>query len=242
MYPSSSLREAFPFIKWVAHEEIIPDLDNLPVFNSHAIEASLNRIPGRSEYFIYFNDDVFLSSPYYQSDFYDNARRSISYCEQYGMVSECLNGILEKVPNYLQASLNSHNLMRSLYQGQSFTRLHKHVPHALIKSILYDIEKDFHEAVSITCSAKLLSPRDINIVSFLYHHYSFMKRASVACDARAIIVRPSNIDRFLLDGPESYKFVCFNDGGVSSADDHYKAKPLSYISRRFPASISIRRF
>ncbi|MGH8881424.1 MAG: stealth family protein, partial [Stackebrandtia sp.] len=47
-------------VRVVSHREIFPDPSVLPTFNSHAIEANLHRIPGLSENFLYFNDDVFL--------------------------------------------------------------------------------------------------------------------------------------------------------------------------------------
>lgn len=51
-----------PRINLVPHADIIPPA-NLPTFNSHAIEAHLVLIPGLSEKFVYFNDDMFLVSP-----------------------------------------------------------------------------------------------------------------------------------------------------------------------------------
>jgi hypothetical protein len=56
-------------IKVVSHEEIFPNRSHLPVFSSPAIEAHLHRIPGLSNKFIYFNDDVFLGAPTSPEDF-----------------------------------------------------------------------------------------------------------------------------------------------------------------------------
>ena len=47
-------------VQVVTHEEIFTDRDALSVFNSHAIETQLHHIPGLSERYLYFNDDVFL--------------------------------------------------------------------------------------------------------------------------------------------------------------------------------------
>lgn len=47
-------------IEIIDHKDIIPD-QYLPTFNSHVIEAHLHLIPGLSENFIYFNDDVFVA-------------------------------------------------------------------------------------------------------------------------------------------------------------------------------------
>lgn len=44
----------------------------LPVFNSQSIEAMLARIPGLSEFFLYFNDDFFVAREMYKEDFFSN--------------------------------------------------------------------------------------------------------------------------------------------------------------------------
>jgi len=45
---------------WNCLQEIFPRKDDLPTFNSAAIECHLHRIPGLSENFLYFNDDFLL--------------------------------------------------------------------------------------------------------------------------------------------------------------------------------------
>ncbi len=46
--------------------------DALPSFNSLSIETMLWRIPGLAERFLYFNDDVFLTAPVNQEDFFSD--------------------------------------------------------------------------------------------------------------------------------------------------------------------------
>lgn len=43
----------------VKHTDFIPE-EYLPTFSSHAIEMNIHRIPGLSEEFVYFNDDMFI--------------------------------------------------------------------------------------------------------------------------------------------------------------------------------------
>jgi hypothetical protein len=58
-------------ISIVDHREIFAGYETmLPTFNSLSIETFLWRIPGLSEHFIYFNDDVFLTSPVELADFF----------------------------------------------------------------------------------------------------------------------------------------------------------------------------
>ncbi len=58
-------------ISIVDHEEIFAGQgDALPTFNSLSIETLLWRIPGLAEHFLYFNDDVFLTAPVTEEDFF----------------------------------------------------------------------------------------------------------------------------------------------------------------------------
>ncbi len=48
-----------PKLNIVKHTDFIP-AEYLPTFSSHAIELNIHRIPGLSEKFVYFNDDMFI--------------------------------------------------------------------------------------------------------------------------------------------------------------------------------------
>ena len=55
----------------VDHTEIFGDKNSiLPVFNSRSIETKIHNIPGLSEHFIYFNDDMIILRPVSKSDFF----------------------------------------------------------------------------------------------------------------------------------------------------------------------------
>lgn len=48
----------------ITHKSIFRDtLEDLPVFNSNAIECQIHNIPNLSEHFIYFNDDCIVQTP-----------------------------------------------------------------------------------------------------------------------------------------------------------------------------------
>lgn len=52
------------FLQLVSHDAIFEGLDAArPTFNPRSIEASLWRIPGLAEQFVYSNDDMFLNAP-----------------------------------------------------------------------------------------------------------------------------------------------------------------------------------
>ena len=60
--------------KWtVCFQELFPNKSDLPTFSSPAIEAHLHRIPGLSDKFLYFNDDVMFGSEVWPDDFFTYA-------------------------------------------------------------------------------------------------------------------------------------------------------------------------
>ena len=65
------LNQDCPKLKIVRHEDFIPR-EFLPTFNCNTIELNLFRIPGLSEHFVYFNDDILLARPTSPEDFFIN--------------------------------------------------------------------------------------------------------------------------------------------------------------------------
>lgn len=64
-------------VKIVTHAEFIP-AQLLPTFSSNVIEMWLHAIPGLSEQFLYFNDDVFLLNRCTEGDFFVNGKPRLS--------------------------------------------------------------------------------------------------------------------------------------------------------------------
>ncbi len=64
----------------VDHREIFRGYESfLPTFNSLSIETMLWRIPGLSERFVYFNDDVLLIAPVTPEDWFDEQGRPVVF-------------------------------------------------------------------------------------------------------------------------------------------------------------------
>ena len=63
------LNTEHPKLHIVKHEDFIPS-EFLPTFNSHTIEWNFHRIPGLSERFVYFNDDMFLLNQIHPENFF----------------------------------------------------------------------------------------------------------------------------------------------------------------------------
>eukprot|EP00981_Chlorochromonas_danica_P004547 scaffold912_cov187-Ochromonas_danica.AAC.25 len=121
----------------VSHETIFRNTSHLPVFSSPAIEANLHNIPGLSDYFIYFNDDVFLGAPALPEDFI-----SLSGLQRFIMaweVPKCApgcsdtwigDGYCDKACNVSECNwdypdcINGSNVMSSSYGSSSSSGSH----------------------------------------------------------------------------------------------------------------------
>ena len=115
----------------------------LPTFNSLAITSVLWHIPGISERFILFNDDVMLQRPVSPEDFYrDNkivlyGRRWISVHEtRVTLVLQTLMRRLVGKKALLSFKKFMYNAAR-VTQSPRFVRL-DHTPHAFFKSVFSD--------------------------------------------------------------------------------------------------------
>ena len=60
-----------PKLNIVKHTDFIPP-SYLPTFNSRSIELNIHRIPGLSDHFVYFNDDIFFLKPALPEHFFRN--------------------------------------------------------------------------------------------------------------------------------------------------------------------------
>lgn len=156
-------------VRIVDHREIFPDPSVLPVFNSHAIESCLHRIPGLSERFIYFNDDVFLGRPSSPSDFFSPGGRVMTYLS--GHLSFNKEWIANGTLPTDAAFRNTCRIVESRF-GVTPVAKAQHTPHPMMKSVLEMIEAEHPEGLSNTRSARLRSDTDMNVTGNLAYYYS----------------------------------------------------------------------
>lgn len=87
------LDKSNPRLRLVSHKDYIPG-EYLPVFNSSLIELYLDRIPGLSEHFVYFNDDFYITSPVPQERFFQGGLpcdiAAFRFNSGFGLWSKCL--------------------------------------------------------------------------------------------------------------------------------------------------------
>lgn len=109
---------------------------HLPVFNSHAIEAHLHRIPGLADHFLYFCDDMFLGAPVVREDFFPAWNRSVHIPG--GVLprhDRQFNGTAEQQPGWFTARCNNSRVLDKEF-GSSERQACAHQVRPLLKWIM----------------------------------------------------------------------------------------------------------
>lgn len=156
-----------PMVSIVDHKDIFLNPENLPTFNSQAIESNIHRIQGLSEYFLYSNDDMFFGRPVEAHDFYTEDKKvKILYAKTMspsGLSSGHLNACC-------QAAINTNDLLDRNYKRER-RHFFAHAPVPLIKSYFYETEETFPLAFKSTSSHRFRSPLDYTITNGLLHYH-----------------------------------------------------------------------
>ena len=170
-----------PRLRLVSHEELFPDASHLPSFSSRAIECHLHRIPGLSERFLYFNDDVLLARSTTAADFFDDEGRSLVYLDPRLVVWD------ESSPHYDRpvntAARNSSRLLEAALGHRIEERL-DHVPYALQKSVLEEVWERFPEELERLSASPFRHPDTVTLTYSLAPHYAIQTGRAVAVHAR----------------------------------------------------------
>jgi hypothetical protein len=165
----SWLNTAHPNVKVVSHKEIFADPSVLPVYNSHAIESQLHHIDGLAEHFVYFNDDMFIGRPLAPQAFFLANGLAKFFLSQ----SRVPIGPISPDDTPVDAALKNNRRLLAERFGATITQVFQHVPYALRRSVLHDVEEAFPAEYTATMAARFRGLTDLSPVSNLHHYYAF---------------------------------------------------------------------
>lgn len=216
----SDLQPAFrEKISLVGHREIFAGYEALlPTFNSLSIETFLWRIPGLSEHFIYFNDDVFLTSRVERADFFTATGPVMrGKWVDYSHLPDCEDSQSDA------ALLNSYNQIEAAaLAGYSAGHMFSdaHVVHPMQRSIMANLFAAHHDRFVSNAGFRFRSTDQFMPQSL--HNHQCIKNGlgrihaphdyiHVAANASEQLTA-TQIDGFL-DGAQksNIKFLCIND-------------------------------
>ncbi len=216
-----------PRLTVVSHQELFGDRGRLPTFNSHAIESQLHRIDGLSEHYLYLNDDVFFGRPVSPSLFFHSNGLAQFYVSN---AKVGLGPATEDDMPVMSAAKNNRDLMAKMFD-RTISNKFKHVPHALRRSVMADMEQDFAADFERTASSQFRSHHDVSISASLAHYYSYATGRSVPGVIRYLYMdiarddTPSRLKSLLWN--RDYDVFCLNDHDSRGYDAEQRARMLS---------------
>ena len=172
----------------VDHSDIIRK-EYLPVFSANPIESNIHRIPGLSEHFVFFNDDVYLTAPVEPTDFFSedglpkyNTALSPIVPERYGTGHFQVNDMeivtsyfsrdeILKNGKFLSFKQGLKNIVKTLlYRNSKFICgfWENHLTHPLLKSTMELVWEKETAILEKTSASRFRNPSDTNIWLFKY--------------------------------------------------------------------------
>jgi hypothetical protein len=216
----------------------------LPVFNSHAIESNIWRIPGLAEHFIYFNDDMFLGKPLTKDQFFVNNGQKFNLYVERGMYT---GDVHKGMATWLAARKNTGNLFNEVF-GEEWRPLTHHFARPLLKSVCKEAwdHPKFRKYLNNTSKSKFRDHNDIAPIELFSLYGLETGKAEVGFIPDKLyqgllylgFIKPNNLhigipnighlallSKNLEDN--EYSMYCINDT-VSKKDDDFNAA-LKYI-------------
>ena len=132
----------------VDHRDLMPEA-SLPTFDSGHIESWIHHIPGLSERYFYFNDDVFFGAPVQLRDWFTDAGFHVTWSDDPVVSDEAMRMDATSLENACRMSIQwltdkarsgTPALREQDPLYQSTFRTFAHSPRPMLKSILLELE------------------------------------------------------------------------------------------------------
>ena len=150
-------------VQIVYHKDFIPS-QFLPTFSSCTIESFLYNIPGLSEHFIYFNDDMFPINDLYLDEFFTDDKPHIKFNFYKNISSlslfnaQCIN-TMNMITNALNTEVSDYKLIRP-----------EHCPAPMRKETV-DKVGDLCKNEILASITKIRQPKNVNQYSYCLYEY-----------------------------------------------------------------------
>lgn len=244
------LNSDFERIEIIDHKDIFLDVNDLPVFNSVAIEMNLHNINGLSEKFIYLNDDMIIWREIDPSRFFVNnlpvdffthgwipRNKIFQKLRDIETVGHSLNNVF----SLFNKKLYPYDIGREKLYNSSYTFKDKlinflfdnvfrkmywmenwHHPQPFLKSAICDFSEKFGNEMSKVSKHKFRDKSDLS--QYMYRYWNLINGNFHAYKfydgVTANINSVKSLNKLILNIGENINFVCFNDS-VHLKDDEY---------------------
>lgn len=241
----------------IDHTDFIPN-EYLPTFNSNVIELFMNKIPGLSEHFVYFNDDMYIVANVNKDDFFVNGKPCD--CFVYNAVSvrsdnniiehTILNNLELLAKDFRKANLNrmgfskimnlryGKSLFRSLlllpWKGQTGIYNH-HMPISYNKSVIDKVWEKYGSSLITTAENKFRTKLDYSHWVFRYYQlFTFCFEPKSYRKTKVYSLQNDN--NTFLDNIKKgkYQMVCINDDFEGLDKEKVKTDLVTFFESYLP--------
>lgn len=246
-----------PKLTVVNHRDFIPE-KYLPTFNTNTIVLNVHRIPGLSQQFVQFNDDMFLIAPTEPEDFFKNGL-PVDECVHNALVSP---GAGDRFPHFLVNNMDVLNrnfskrksMRQNLWKHFNwrygignlrtlcllpwwgFTGFYNpHVAAPYLKSTYEEVWQKEEKVLDATCKNKFRGYNDVT--EWLMRYWQLAQGKFQPRSPRFGAYYPITADNRSLDAVLSRKkekVCCVNDETDTIDFEKTKAEILKIFQKHFP--------
>lgn len=250
-----------PKLHIVNHRDYIP-AEYLPTFSSHVIELNMHRIPDLADRFVYFNDDVYLTAPTTQEDFFSQGMPVDTAVLGNVTISDNVSFLpyiqLNMLGN-INMTFSKHTVMKQnpkkwfcpkygklmlynlyFYPGSNvagFRNFHTCIPYC--RETLEQVWEAFPEEMDHTCRSRFRSREDVNQYFFRYWRLMRGEFTPGKPNSAYLTIGENSTQeiRQAMHNPR-YRVVCVNDDPMG-CDISQQQEELSRIfQEKFPKACS----
>lgn len=243
-----------PKLHIVNHKDYIPE-QYLPTFSSHVIELNMHRIPGLSEHFVYFNDDIFILRPLAERDFFmDGIPCDLCVANVVTPRLGEFSPILLQTMSYINKHFDKKRDMRknlgkwfspkygrllirtlcltpwTFYTG--FYNHHLAVPYE--KKTLETVWKEEPDILDRTCRHRFRNDRDVNQYIFRYWRLASGDFVPHRILGKYTKISVDNSEVYQLIRKQIVKLLCINDSEINTNFDTERKKLINVFEATFP--------
>ena len=244
----------------VDHKDFIP-AKYLPTFNSRTIAFHLHKIPGISDRFVYFNDDMFLTNHVRKEDFFRGgmpcdmfSERPIRASGRNEMFGHTLLNNMElmslyyKRPEFLKKNiwkvLNPKygatfflNLIFYVMPFQEFFGIYiHHLPMGYLKSAFEELWSLEENVLTETVSHRFRTISDVN--QFIFRFWPLLKGEFYPVNmdrmGKVCNMGKDNSKMYRIIENQKYKTICINDTCTEEEFSETKEQILRCFSKILP--------
>jgi hypothetical protein len=219
-------------LRIIDHKQIMPS-SALPTFQSVAIESCIHKIPGLSEHFIYFNDDVLLGSPTEPSDFFYSVESVI-----YPKYFREKNRINFNSTPFTKLLKHTNSVLNSIHKEYD-RYMTIHAPFPLRISLINEKQRQFRKEFDTTINSKFRNENilyDLTLFNHYWCEYNNVGRQGVLTNVYMRV--NSNMDKvFVKIRKNSPKTICINDV-EDTVEDNDRIRLEDFLEEQYPVKSS----